>query len=110
MTMKVWAESFYRSKAWQQCRDTYKASKQGLCERCLANGKINAGEIVHHKQWLTPNNINNPNITLNFDNLELLCMDCHNKEHSKQLPISDEIMFDECGDVVKNINPPDNGK
>lgn len=39
------------------------------------------GYIVHHKCYLDMSNIYNPEVTLNFDNLELLCMDCHNKEH-----------------------------
>ena len=105
--MKAWAEKFYKSKAWQQCREAYIASRQGLCERCAAQGRISPGEIVHHKQWLTRDTINNPNITLNFDNLELLCSTCHNREHSKQLPINDELMFDEYGNIVKRLIPPD---
>ena len=39
------------------------------------------GYIVHHKSYIDMNNIYNPDITINFDNLELLCIDCHNKEH-----------------------------
>lgn len=38
---------------------------------------------MHHKKHLTPKNINDPEITLNWDNLELLCLDCHQKEHDK---------------------------
>lgn len=41
------------------------------------------GDQVHHKKHLTPKNINDPEITLNWDNLELLCLDCHRKEHDK---------------------------
>lgn len=104
-SMKPWAKAFYNSKEWVQCRGAYIASKQGLCERCLAQGRISAGEIVHHKQWLTEESINDPSVTLNFDNLELLCWDCHNKEHGKQLPISEEITFDEHGNVRKRPPP-----
>lgn len=39
------------------------------------------GYIVHHKCYIDANNIYDTSITLNFDNLELLCIDCHNKEH-----------------------------
>lgn len=39
------------------------------------------GEIVHHKNYITTSNIYEPEITINFNNLELLCLDCHNKEH-----------------------------
>lgn len=35
------------------------------------------GEIVHHKIELTPMNIDKPEITLNWDNLELVCRNCH---------------------------------
>ncbi|HHT71895.1 MAG TPA: HNH endonuclease [Firmicutes bacterium] len=74
--MKPWAEKFYKSKAWRQCRHAYSSSQHGLCERCGS-----AGWIVHHKIYLTPGNINSPEITLNWINLELLCLDCHNREH-----------------------------
>lgn len=53
----------------------------GLCERCKARGIYKPGYIVHHKEYITPGNISNPNITLNLDNLEYVCEDCHNKEH-----------------------------
>lgn len=39
------------------------------------------GYIVHHKCYIDLKNIWNTDITLNADNLELLCIDCHNKEH-----------------------------
>lgn len=42
---------------------------------------IKPGVIVHHKIHLTPENIYDRNIALSWDNLELLCRDCHDKEH-----------------------------
>lgn len=53
----------------------------GLCERCLAKGIVKAGEIVHHKKPITPNNICDPNITLSFNNLQLVCRECHAEAH-----------------------------
>ncbi len=82
--MKEYARAFYKSRAWLKCRDSYIKSVGGLCERCLADGLIVPGYIVHHKCYLTPENINDPATTLNWDNLELLCLDCHNKEHFKE--------------------------
>ena len=97
-----WAQSFYASKAWKECREAYKQSVYGLCERC---GQ--PGDEVHHKIYLTPTNINNPEITLNWDNLELLCLSCHNKEHiSKYSPLVDGLEFDENGDLVRVIDSP----
>ena len=37
--------------------------------------------IVHHKKYITPGNIHDARVTLALDNLELVCEDCHNKEH-----------------------------
>lgn len=79
--MREFAESFYKSKAWQDCRAAYVKRVGGLCERCLARGMYVPGVIVHHKTHITPNNINDPSVTLNPDNLELLCRDCHGIEH-----------------------------
>ena len=79
--MKEYAERFYKSKAWQQTRNAYISSVHGLCEECLRKGIYEPGEIVHHKQQLSPNNINDPDVTLSWDNLELLCRACHGKAH-----------------------------
>ena len=65
-----YSRKFYRSKAWQQCRESYISKVHGLCERCQLKGKITPGYIVHHKTYITPQNINNPMITLNHENLE----------------------------------------
>ena len=77
---------FYKSKLWQRVRRAYFINQHGLCERC---GK--PGDIVHHKENITTANIYDPNITINFDNLELVCQDCHNKEHMAK--------FDEAGEL-----------
>ena len=91
--MKPFAESFYKSPAWKNCRKAYMKSMGGLCERCLKAGKYSAGEIVHHKIHITPENIDNPDIALNFGNLELLCRECHYLMHngSKRRYTTDEL-------------------
>ena len=81
---KEYAKPFYKSAAWLRCRDSYIRSVGGLCERCYAKGLIRAGVIVHHKCYISPENINDPTVTLNYDNLELLCQECHNNEHFEQ--------------------------
>ncbi len=84
-------EAFYKTTMWQNCRDAYYKSKQGLCERCLARGQYKAGEIVHHIKHITPKTMNDPAVTLNFDNLQLLCRDCHAIVHkpSKRFKVDD---------------------
>lgn len=79
--MKAWAKSFYLSAAWEQTRAAYLMSQDYICERCGEPAKV-----VHHKRYITRANINDIGITLNWDNLEALCQDCHNKEHHKQAP------------------------
>ena len=79
--MREFAKAFYKSKAWQRCRDGYAASAGGLCEDCLAKAVYRPGEIVHHMIELTPDNINNPAVSLSWSNLRLLCRDCHAKRH-----------------------------
>lgn len=82
--MKEYAKDFYTSDAWRKTRIAYIKKVNGLCERCMAAGEFVPGKIVHHRKHITPKNISDPRITLSFDNLELLCEDCHNKEHKRK--------------------------
>lgn len=77
-----WASQFYGSTHWKKCRSGFISYKRGLCERCLAKGIVKPGRHVHHKIRLTAANITNPDVTLNWNNLELLCEECHEEEHS----------------------------
>jgi 5-methylcytosine-specific restriction endonuclease McrA len=99
------AKPFYNSKAWKKCRDTYKLKVNGLCERCLKNGKYVLGDEVHHKIHLNPSNMNDPSITLGHDNLELLCQSCHMKEHHRnESSFAKGISFGADGQVM--YTPP----
>ena len=84
---------FYSSKEWKQTRKLYNLYRLNICERC---GGI--GYFVHHKQYITSKNVDDLNITLNFENLELLCKECHNKEHFKS---EAEYNFDEDGQLIR---------
>lgn len=95
--MKEYASAFYKSKAWQRCRDGYAKSVGYLCERCMRHGIYKHGDIVHHKKYITPENISDPDITLNWDNLELLCRECHAEEHGKK---QKRYKVDEYGRVI----------
>ena len=46
-----------------------------MCQICFDR----LGEIVHHIIWLTEANINDPSVSLNFDNLQYVCCKCHNR-------------------------------
>ena len=83
--MREFAESLYKSAAWERCRKSYLQSVGGLCERCLKSGQYNPAVIVHHKIHITPENITNPEITLSHSNLEALCRKCHGEAHSNNI-------------------------
>lgn len=102
---KLWAKRLYNSKQWEQCRDSYIKQAGGLCEICLSKNQITVGEEVHHKVFLTQQNINDPNITLNSNNLQLLCKRCHNEIHerwgSENESTTDDTCFDEYGNLIE---------
>lgn len=113
---KDFAEWFYKSKAWKQTRAAYIIYCGGYCERCrreVEQGRRSLDDmkpikIVHHKVYLTPENINDPTISLSFDNLEGLCDDHHNKEHKEG---QRRYRFDKFGNLIPNDsfcapNPP----
>lgn len=78
---KDFAKTFYASQVWRDTRAAYRKSRGGLCERCLAKGLIKPAAIVHHKIYITADNVDDPNVVLNWDNLEALCRECHEDEH-----------------------------
>ena len=99
---KEWAEGFYKSKPWRQCRAGYIAERKridgGVCE-CCHNA---LGYIVHHKILLTPENIVAPDIALNWKHLSFECKDCHDQHegHGVSMRCDPVVAFDEDGDVV----------
>lgn len=90
--MKEYAKAFYTGKAWRKLSKLYMTMKNYICERC---GE--PAEICHHKIYITPKNLQDINITLNIDNLECLCRNCHNKEHFLQ---ESKSLFDESGQLI----------
>lgn len=96
--MQEWAERFYNSKQWKKCRSAYKKIVHYQCEIC---GGI--GEIVHHKTPLTPENINDPEISLSFRNLRLLCRKCHGAAHGNAATM-EGVYFDADGNLAQS--PP----
>ena len=79
--MRAVDSAFYKSKEWKACRAAYIKKVNGLCERCLADGKVVPGKFVHHKIYMDAQTIRDPSLSLCFDNLECLCSDHHNREH-----------------------------
>ena len=96
---KAFAKQFYSSKQWQDCRNAYASNRHYLCEDCLARGIYRPGVIVHHVEELTPANIENPEVTLNHNNLRLVCRSCHEQAH-RSYSKGRRYLFDEYGNVT----------
>ena len=104
---KEYAQAFYHSKKWKDCRRSYINNRimidGGMCEKCHER----LGYIVHHKVRITPDNINDPDITLNWDNLRWECKACHDEEegHGLNKKAALLVAFDEFGQPVP-LPPP----
>lgn len=101
--MKDYAAAFYKGRRWRETREAYAKSVGYLCERCLRKGLYQPGEIVHHKVHITPENISDPNVTLTWDNLELLCRKCHEEMHKEAS--NARYFFTDDGQIVRNSPP-----
>lgn len=75
---KSWARSFYRSPEWERVRRAALVRDHGMCQHPGCN---HPAQEVHHIIHLTPDNINDATISLNLDNLQSLCRECHMREH-----------------------------
>lgn len=80
--------TFYASQKWRTLRLAIileRTNEKGelRCEKCgeIITDTIKA--IAHHKVELTPENVNDYSISLNPDLIEIVCPDCHNKEHNR---------------------------
>lgn len=105
---REFSKPFYNSKEWEQVRSYVLMRDRYLCQKC---GK--PAEEVHHKKHLSPENINDPRVSLNPENLISLCKACHFNEHKKDKEAgkrkkhglsegdcADGYHFDEFGQVV----------
>lgn len=104
---KAFAIGFYKSKKRQDCRQSFIAERMlidgGLCQLC----KERHGFIVHHKIMINEGNINNPDVTLNHDNLLYVCKKCHDDLPGHGIGGCEpkKYFFDESG-MLRPIIPP----
>lgn len=93
---KEFAKQFYKSKAWRNARAYVLRRDLFCCHDCG-----DRATEVHHVIPLTPENINDPNISLNPDNLRSMCWKCHNQETLGIGDVDAKYRFDENGMVIK---------
>lgn len=90
-------DKIYHSTVWRKLRQYYFNTQHGICEWCGS-----PGDIVDHIEEITAGNVNDPYITLNIDNLQLLCLSCHNKKtFKKHFPVRKGFGFDDKGNLIK---------
>jgi 5-methylcytosine-specific restriction enzyme A len=84
---------FYDSRDWKQLREEVKKRDNYECQECKRQGLVflNTDElnksgkrkkiklVVHHIKELE----DHPDLALEIDNLETVCVNCHNKIHGR---------------------------
>lgn len=73
---RTWQIKFYNSKPWIILRNRIRSTKRMRCDMC--GRLIHSKSIVDHIIEIDETNYQDESITLNEDNLQLLCLECHN--------------------------------
>lgn len=76
-------KQFYASKEWITLRLLLINERGNKCEHCHEIIPKSKELIGHHTIELTPENVHDHNISLNPKLIEIVCFDCHNKEHKR---------------------------
>ncbi|WP_349729767.1 HNH endonuclease [Peribacillus frigoritolerans] len=84
-------KKFYRSGDWESLRQQALERDNHECQQCKREGRVHVDSIkvegerksvelnVHHKYEIE----DYPQLALVLDNLETLCLNCHNKMHNR---------------------------
>lgn len=70
---------FYKSTPWKHKRLEALERDNYECQECKRQGRYHKGEQVHHIKEI----YHHPEMALELDNLETLCIRCHNAEHGR---------------------------
>lgn len=74
--------AFYCRKDYLSLAQSCKIKSGGVCARC--GGVFDVDELrPHHIEPLTLENVDDPHVALNPDNIEVLCHACHNAVHAR---------------------------
>ena len=98
---REFSRDFYNGTRWRKCAKEYAKSKLYICERCHNQYRPKPGKkrryIVHHKEPLTTDNIDD----------EYIAYECHNTTHAPSGP-GRRMTFDEDGNLIgiDDASPP----
>lgn len=73
-------DSFYDSAKWKRKREKILRRDNYMCRECRKYGKLTPAQHVHHIQHLE----DRPDLALVDENLESVCIACHNKLHPEK--------------------------
>ncbi|WP_108070770.1 HNH endonuclease [Heyndrickxia sporothermodurans] len=72
---------FYKCKEWRSLRLEALERDNYECQQCKRKGKYTRGQNVHHLREVK----DRPDLALTLENLETVCIPCHNAIHDKRL-------------------------
>jgi 5-methylcytosine-specific restriction enzyme A len=72
---------FYKCREWRSLRLEALERDNNECQECKRKGKYKRAQNVHHLVEVK----DRPDLALTLDNLECVCIPCHNAIHEKRL-------------------------
>ena len=94
---------FYTSRTWRKFRQYVITISGGECNRCKRIFTDTSELEVHHINYLKGNDYNDPVKAYSKDNVEVICHDCHNREHGR-------FGHQRAKEVILVYGPPLSGK
>ncbi|MFH0070528.1 HNH endonuclease [Peribacillus sp. NPDC056705] len=94
---------FYKGRGWRKLRIIALIRDNHECQQCKREGKVHVDSIkvegerksvelnVHHKYGIELY----PQLALVLDNLETLCLNCHNKMHNRVFGATKQKKWDD---------------
>lgn len=76
-------DSFYSTDEWKDFRKNIITERGNKCTECDKDILIDKQLHVHHIKELTQENVNDYMISMNPDNVRVVCHECHNKIHER---------------------------
>lgn len=80
---------FYKSREWMQLRKIALKRDNNECQLCKAAGRYHKAENVHHLKEVKTH----PHLSLTLNNLQCLCIRCHNDAHDRLDSVRKEPAF-----------------
>jgi len=74
---------FYSSKKWRKFRETIIAQRGNRCEKCGNRIAVAKEIVIHHIKEIDETNVDDAMVSLNPDNVMVVCHSCHNKIHPR---------------------------